>query len=112
MTLSEHFTLITGRTPEQGKGLHKGKDSEMYRRATALVEMSSEDMISLEVKEGQIVWVRTTTGQVELPVRAGMLPPGLLFIPMGPVANLLIGTDTESTGMPHFKGLTAEIELT
>jgi formylmethanofuran dehydrogenase subunit D len=110
--LSEHFTLITGRTSEQGKGLHQGKDSEMYRRATTLVEMSSEDMVRLEIEEGQAVRVRTTTGQVEVNVRAGALPPGLLFIPMGPVANLLIGTDTESSGMPRFKGLAAEVEPT
>jgi len=108
--LSEHFTLITARTPEQGESLHKGKDSEPYRRATALVEMSPEDMARLEIEEGQVVQVRTVTGQVEVPVCAGTLPPGLLFIPMGPVANVLIGTETESTGMPPFKGLAAEVE--
>lgn len=108
--MSEYFTLITGRTPEQGEGLHKGKDSEAYRRATALVEMSPEDMARLEIEEGQIVRVRTATGQVEVPVRAGTLPPGLLFIPMGPAANSLIGTETEGTGMPSFKGLAAEVE--
>ena len=110
MSEHEQFTLITGRTPEQGQGLHEGKDSEAYRRATALVEMSPEDMAHLEIEEGQIVRVRTVTGQVEVPVRAGTLPPGLVFIPMGPVANVLIGTETESTGMPPFKGLAAEVE--
>ena len=110
--MGERFTLITGRTPEQGKGLHEGKESEAYRRATALVEMSAEDMERLEVEEGRVVRVRTTTGQVELPVRAGALPSGLLFIPMGPEANVLIGTATESTGMPPYKGLEAEVEPT
>jgi len=108
--LKEHFTLITGRTPEQGKGLHEGKDSEAYRSATALVEMNPEDMAHLEIEEEQVVRVRTDTGHVEVPVHAGTLPPGLLFIPMGPAANVLIGTETESTGMPPFKGLTAEVE--
>ena len=108
--MSEHFTLITGRTPEQGEGLHKGKDSEAYRRATALVEMNPEDMTRLEIEEGQVIRVRTATGQVEVPVRAGALPSGLLFVPMGPAANNLIGTETEGTGMPSFKGLAAEVE--
>jgi len=108
--MSEHFTLITGRTPEQGRGLHKGKDSEAYRSATALVEMNPEDMARLEIEEGQVVRVRTATGQVDVPVRTGELPPGLLFIPMGPAANSLIGTETESTGMPLFKGLMAEVK--
>jgi len=108
--LSEHFTLITGRTPEQGEGLHKGKDSEAYRSATALVEMNPEDMARLGIEEGQVVRVQTAGGRVEVPVRAGTLPPGLLFIPMGPVANVLVGTDTGGTGMPPFKGLAAEVE--
>ncbi len=108
--LSEGFTLITGRTPEQGKALHQGKGSEPYRRATALVEMSPEDMACLGIKEGQIVQVRTAAGQVEVVVRPAPLPPGLLFIPLGPVANTLIGTGTESTGMPLFKGLAAKVK--
>jgi formylmethanofuran dehydrogenase subunit D len=110
MTLSEHFTLITGRTPAQGKGLHQGKDSEAYHRATTLVEMNSDDMAHLGIEEGQEVQVRTLTGQVKVPVRTGQLSPGLLFMPMGPTANVLIGSDTECTGMPPSKGLTAEVE--
>jgi formylmethanofuran dehydrogenase subunit D len=35
-----------------------------------------------------------------------------VFIPMGPTANVLIGTETESTGMPPFKGLAVEVEPT
>lgn len=108
--MREHFTLITGRTPEQGRGLHEGKGSEAYHQATTLVEMNPEDMARLGVEEGQIVWVRTETGQVEASVRVGALPEGLLFIPMGPAANALVGTETESTGMPPFKGLGAEVE--
>ena len=108
--MSKRFTLITGRTPAQGKGLHQGKDSEAYRRATTLVEMNSDDMAHLSIEEGQVVRVRTSTGQVEVPVRTGQLPPGLLFMPMGPTANVLIGSDTECTGMPPSKGLMAEVE--
>jgi formylmethanofuran dehydrogenase subunit D len=108
--LSQRFTLITGRTSEQGKNLHLGKDSEPYRRATALVEMNLDDMAHLGVEEGQMVQVRTSTGRVEVPARTGQLPPGLLFMPMGPTANVLIGSDTECTGMPPSKGLMAEVE--
>lgn len=108
--MSEHFTLITGRTSEQGRALHEDKDSEVYHRATTLVEMNAEDMSRLHIEEGQAVRVRTAAGQVEVPAHAGELPPMLLFIPMGPVANVLVGTHTESTGMPPFKGLIAEVE--
>ncbi len=110
--MSEDFILITGRTREQADGLHKGKDSEAYREATALVEMCPEDMARLAIEEGQIVRLRTKSDQVEVPVRTGALPSGMLFIAMGPVANRLIETETEGTGMPAFKGLTVKMELT
>lgn len=109
--MSENFILITGRTRKQADGLHKGKDSEAYRSATALVEMNPEDMARLSIEEGQVVRLRTALDQVDVPVRSGMLPAGMLFMPMGPVANLLIDTETEGTGMPAFKGRTVKMEL-
>ena len=108
--MSKEFTLITGRTRAQGDGLHKGRDSEDYVRATHMVEMSDGDMAALELAEGAKVLVSTSAGQVEVPLKSGNLPPGMLFMPMGPTANLLIGADTESTGMPSFKGITAEVK--
>jgi len=110
--LSEDFILITGRTRAQADGLHKGKDSEAYREATVLVEMCPEDMARLAIEDGQIVRLRTASDQVEVPVRTAALPAGMLFIPMGPVANRLIETETAGTGMPAFKGLTVKMELT
>ena len=110
--MSENFILITGRTREQAGGLHKGKGSDAYRQATALVEMCPQDMARLAIEEGQTVRLRSTSDQVEVPVKTGALPSGMLFIPMGPVANRLIDAETEGTGMPAFKGLTVKMELT
>jgi len=109
--VTESFTLITGRTREQADGLHKGKDSEAYRIATTLAEMSPEDMNRLAIKDGQIIRLKSAAHFVELPVRSGTLPPGMIFVPMGPVANALIGSETAGTGMPSFKGLKVEMEL-
>jgi len=108
--LSNHLTLITGRTREQADGLHRGKQTEAYRQATELVEMNAEDMARLGIEEETLVQVRTSTGAVEVPARAGNLPPGLVFMPLGPTANALIGTETEATGIPPFKGLEVEVE--
>ena len=104
------FILITGRTRAQGDGLHQGRDSEAYVRATRLVEMSEEDMAGLDLDEGARVFVSTPIGAVEVPVTKGNLPQGMLFMPMGPTANLLIGGETDSTGMPTFKGASAEVK--
>ncbi len=104
------FTLITGRTRAQGDGLHHGRDSEAYRRATRVVEMNGDDMADLGLEDGTVVTVSTAAGQVALPARTGDLPRGMLFMPMGPAANLLVGGETEGTGMPAYKGQIAEVE--
>jgi formylmethanofuran dehydrogenase subunit D len=111
VAVGDGFMLVTGRTPEQGRGLYQGKYSEAYEHATAWVAACREDMADLRIEEGQIIRLRTATGQVELPIRAGDLPTGLLFMPMGPLANLLVGEDTDGTGMPRFKGVAAALEV-
>jgi formylmethanofuran dehydrogenase subunit D len=108
--LSKHLTLITGRTREQADGLHRGKETVAYRQATELIEMNPKDMSQLGIEEGKPVRVRTSTGVVEVSARSGELPVGLVFMPLGPAANALIGTDTEATGVPSFKGLEVEVE--
>ena len=109
--MGEYFILITGRTVQQAVGLHKGKDSDAYRRATALVEMNAADMALLGIEEGQVVRLHNANGQVDIPVHIGTVPSKIVFVPMGPVVNSLIGPETEGTGMPSFKGLKVEIEL-
>ena len=109
-TLSIRVTLITGRTREQADGLHRGKRTEEYRRATNLVEMNPDDMARLGVEEGNMVRVKTSAGAIEVPVKSAELASGLLFMPLGPAANTLIGTETEATGLPCFKGLEVEVE--
>ncbi len=104
------FTLITGRTKGQADGLHKGAGSPDYIKATSFVEICREDMNRLGITEGQIVLIRSDSGQVEAPVRTASLPSGIIFIPMGPTANRLVGTETFGTGMPSFKGQSVEVE--
>ena len=108
--MTNQLTLITGRTREQADGLHRGKETEAYRQATELVEMNAEDMADRGIEEDALVEVRTSTGAVKVPAHAGDLPPGLVFMPLGPAANVLIGTETEATGIPPFKGLEVEVE--
>ncbi|MBM4465751.1 MAG: formylmethanofuran dehydrogenase [Chloroflexi bacterium] len=113
------FILITGRTTGQGEALHKGKESDEYRQATGLVEMNHLDRERLaslapqgwgEPGGGQRVRVRTAFGEAELELRESDLPEGMIFVPLGPAANALIGAETRGTGMPDSKGLEAEVE--
>lgn len=107
--MSDRLTLITGRTREQAIGMHKGKASAEYLAATALVEMNPDDMTRLEVSDGGQVLLRTADGEVELTAHAGTVPAGLVFVPMGTMANKLVGTETLGTGMPCFKGLQVDV---
>ncbi len=102
--------MITGRTREQGIGMHKGKESSEYRRATERAEMNPDDMARLEIQEGGMVRLRAAAGEVELPAQAGSLPRGLVFVPLGAAANLLVEAETQGTGMPSFKGVDVTVE--
>jgi formylmethanofuran dehydrogenase subunit D len=109
--LKQGFVLITGRTTRQADALHQRGDPQAYREATALLEMNEEDMAQLGVQAGQRVAIRTETGRVEVPTRVGNLPRGMIFMPLGPTANVLIRAETEGSGMPGFKGSAVEIEV-
>lgn len=104
------FILITGRTSKQGAALHKGKESAEYHQATGFVELGRADRERLGLKTGQRVRVRTPFGKTELELKEGDLPQGMIFVPLGPAANALIGAETHGTGMPDSKGLKAEVE--
>lgn len=107
--MSECFTLITRRTKEQGQARYLGKDSPTYQDATTWIEMSAQDMARLGIADGDAVRVQTGMGQVDVPVRSGVLPAGLALMPPGPAANKLGDADTESTGMPLLKGFVVVI---
>ena len=67
--------------------------------------MNADDMARLGISDGAMVKLRTPSGSVEVPAYQEDLPSGLLFMPLGPVANRLIDVETEATGTPGYKGL-------
>ena len=107
------ITLITGRTVAQGEAMEKGKTGEDFKRACAVIELDPEDMSKLGAYDGDEVRVRTSEGEVVVVAKKSRDAPhpGVAFIPIGPWANVIVGGDTESTGMPPFKGIKAEITL-
>ncbi|MFZ3059502.1 MAG: molybdopterin dinucleotide binding domain-containing protein [Candidatus Methanoperedens sp.] len=109
MTLK--VTLITGRTINQGANL-ENKTSSDYQEATAYCELNSKD-IGVLGKQGEKVKVKTKHGEVVVKLKENNgNPDGLAFIPMGPWANAVVDPDTKGCGMPGFKGVPAEIEVT
>lgn len=102
--------LLTGRTRRQGVGLEAGKLSEIYYEATTQIRLDPKDLEKLKIEPGDTVEVSTEHGSVVLRAEAApRASEGIGFIPYGPWANLVIGGDTDSTGMPTMKGLNATV---
>jgi formylmethanofuran dehydrogenase subunit D len=105
-------TLLTGRTIEQGVGKEQGKSSQEYFEACSMVYMDGDDMKRLGIKTGDNVLVTTSNGSVVL--KAVKYPrastPGLIYIPYGLWANVIVSDETTSIGTPTFKGTPAEVE--
>ncbi|MHA1711005.1 MAG: molybdopterin dinucleotide binding domain-containing protein [Candidatus Freyarchaeota archaeon] len=105
-------SLATGRTIDQGRGKELGKLSEKYQSSVTVCQIDPEDMKRLGIKENQSVRVITEFGSVVLrAVKSLRAPhPGIIFIPYGPWASLVMKPETHGTGMPSLKGIPAEIE--
>ena len=105
-------SLLTGRTIDQGTGREHGKLSEEYKRSVAVCEVDPDDMKRLGARENDNVRVATDFGLVVVrAIKSARTPhPGVIFIPYGPWASLIVNPETHGTGMPSLKGLPAEIE--
>ena len=104
--------LLTGRTIEQGVGKEAGKGTKEYFESTTMVYMDEEDMAELGIRNNSNVLVSTPNGSIVL--RAVKHPrgamKGMIYIPYGPWANSIVSNETNSIGMPSFKGTPAEVE--
>jgi len=107
-------TILTGRTIDQGCEKELGKTSKEYIESVSILEMNGEDMKKLGVKDGERVKVTTEFGSIVLVAKKSLRirSPGSAFIPYGPWANFIMGSDTDGTGMPLLKGVSAQIEPT
>jgi len=104
-----NVNLLTGRTIAQGQAIEY-KDTVVYTKATGICELDVKDMAKLGVKDGDTVEIETAHGKVCVEAKkAGHEQEGIAFIPMGLWANMVIGDDTDSIGMPTYKGVSAKI---
>lgn len=104
--------MISGRTLAQGVNC-ESKMSPDFLKAVSLCHLSKEDYDSLSLSEGKNVLLKNEFGETVLSPRVDAgLREGMVFIPMGPWANILIGPDTGGCGTPQFKGVEIEVEAT
>ena len=110
--LKLNVTLLTGRTIEQGVGKEWGKTSKEYTESVSICYMDPEDLRKLGIKENTRILVSTDYGSVVLKARKSLRTPhsGMIFIPYGPWANAVVDPETNSIGMPSFKGIPAKVQ--
>ncbi|MCP8319062.1 MAG: hypothetical protein L6N95_04460 [Candidatus Methylarchaceae archaeon HK01B] len=105
-------TLLTGRSLKQGMGKEISKTSDKYKESVSICEVHPKDMEDTGLNEGDAINVTTQFGSVIVKcVSSDHIPkPGIIFIPYGPYASAIMGMNTNSTGMPTYKGISAEVE--
>lgn len=105
-------TLLTGRTIDQGTSKEYGKLSNKYKESVAICEVDPDDMKELAIKEDSNVRISTEHGSVIVRAKDSKRGPHpkVVYMPYGFWANLLIDSITDGTGMPTFKGITAQVE--
>jgi formylmethanofuran dehydrogenase subunit D len=102
--------FISGRTINQGRYINIGKDKEEYAAMVSTLQMNADDLVQLGLSPGKRVRVRSEWGETTFQCAQGDLPPGIVFIPYGPPTAVLMGGQTDGTGMPTQKGLEVEVE--
>ena len=108
------FRLLTGRTIDQGCGKEHGKLSNEYFFSVAVCQMNYLDMREIGIHDGDNVKVTTDDGSVVVKAYKSnrLWKRGFIFMPYGPWSNVLMGSETDATGMPLLKGPSASISLT
>jgi formylmethanofuran dehydrogenase subunit D len=108
------FTLITGRTIEQGCSKELGKLTKSYFENISICEINYEDMLKLGIKEGDKIKLTSNSSSVVFRCKKSkrQMPSKTVFVPYGLWSNILVNSCTEGVGMPLYKGLTVRIEPT
>lgn len=82
-----------------------------YRQAAAVAFMDLKDMQKLSVRPRDKIKVKSQWGEVVLYVDISYDAPheGMIFIPRGPWANIIISPETYCCNIPTYKGFPAKI---
>ena len=111
--MTETMLLIPGRTSKQGTSLNTGKFCAEYIDVTTTVEINSDDMARLGVKDGDSLRLSTVVGECVVKCKSRKptdLPAGMLFMAYGPASSQLVGGETQGTGMPLSKTFEVQVE--
>lgn len=83
--------------------MEKSKRSEEYSREISTLSISPEDCARLGLTGDDRAILKSSAGEITVTCRPAEGPGGVFFLPLGPLANRLIGENTQGTGVPDFK---------
>jgi formylmethanofuran dehydrogenase subunit D len=93
--MDNELNLVTFQDIFQDEAKKKGKYSDEFRTASALILLDKLDMASLGAKDGQMVLVENEVGRIVVSAKTSDDDPhpGLAFMIRSPWSNQLIGDD-------------------
>jgi formylmethanofuran dehydrogenase subunit D len=105
--------LNTGTDIYQGACKKRGSTlKDEYRKVAGICYMDPKDMAKLEVDNWDSVLVKSDWGEVIVYAAHSRDAPheGMIFIPKGPWANVVVSSDTYCCSDPTYKGICASVE--
>lgn len=105
--------ITTYRDIFQIEALERDRFGEEYRKLSACIVMSKNDMQKMGLKAGERVKVSNNYGSVVVEVKESKRdePGGIAFMVNSPWSNALVSGDTGGKGIPEFKDISAKISL-
>ena len=87
---------------------------EEYRKLSAAIMMSKEDIRRMGFKKGDRVKLSNHCGSIIVELRETKRdePGGVAFMVNSPWSNSLVSDETGGKGIPEFKNITCRISLT
>lgn len=106
--------ITTYRDIFQIEALENDRFGGEYKKFSACIMMSKEDMKKMRFKSGDRVKLTNSNGSVVVEVKETKRdePAGLAFMVNSPWSNVLVPCDAGGKGVPEFKNISARISLT
>jgi formylmethanofuran dehydrogenase subunit D len=105
--------ITTLRDIFQVEALECDRFGEEYRKLSACLIMSKNDLNKMGFKSGDRVRVYNNYGSIVVEVKETKRdePGGIAFMVNSPWSNALVSGDTGGKGIPEFKNITAKVSL-
>ena len=105
--------ITTYRDIFQVEALERDRFGEEYKKLSAVITMSKNDLQKTGFKSGDRVKLSNNNGTVVVEVKESKKnePGGLAFMVNSPWSNTLISGETDGKGIPEFKYIMARISL-